>query len=133
MASNSTFYFAWVGSTRPNSMPSHAREDELIFSFELKHEEGQFAELELEIINPHIGLLAPGRPLWAWFSWNDGSELHPLFFGRLIGIPDDLFEDVIKIKFVAKPKDYIEQQYELAESLRVLPFYDPIYHRREAS
>lgn len=123
----SQFYFAWVSSGETSFDGSHMREDELIFSFKLKQEEGQVAELELEIINPHIGLLAPGRPLWCWFSWSDGSNVYPLFFGRLVSIPDDLFADIITVNFVAKPMDYTEQLFALAESMKVLPFYDPIF------
>lgn len=127
MANSSQFYFAWVNSSETTFGAEHMREDELIFSFELKHDESQVAELTLEITNPHIGLLAPGRPLWAWFSWSDGSNVWPLFFGRLVGIPDDLFLDIIKVVFVAKPLDYVEQRLALADSMRVLPFYDPIF------
>src|SRR3954470_22867054 len=116
MANPSRFYFAWCGPNEGFS-GGHAREDELIFSFELKHEEGQFAELELEVVNPHVGLLAAGRPLWAWFSWSDGSGPRPLFYGRLIGIPDDLFADVIKIRLVARPINYASQRLALAEGL----------------
>jgi hypothetical protein len=127
MANFSHYYFAWVGSGETSFNGSHLREDELVFGFELTHEEGQFAELTLDIANPYVGLLSPGRPLWAWFSWSDGVGVYPLFFGRLIGIPDDLFGSVIKIKLVAKPQNYAAQQAAIAASLRVLPFYDPIF------
>jgi hypothetical protein len=128
MANNiSEFFFAWVNSSETTFNSSHQREDELIFSFSLKHDEGQFATLELEIINPHIGLLAPGRPFWAWFSWSDGTTVHPLFFGRLVGIPSSLLADVITVTLVAKPIDYTEQRLAIAAGLRVLPFFDPIF------
>ena len=127
MPNQSYFYFAWVNSYETGFNGSHIREDELIFSFELKHEEGQFAELELEVGNPHVGLLAAGRKLWAWFSWWDGAVGRPLFFGRLVGIPDDLFEDIIKIKLVARPLNYAAQRQALADSLKVLPYYDPVF------
>jgi hypothetical protein len=127
VVNRSFFYFAWVGSGDTSFNGSHFREDELIFSFELKHEEGQFAELTLEIANPYVGLLASGRPLWAWFSWHDGSNVHPLFFGRLVGIPDDLFAEIIKIKLVARPYNYAAQRQALANSLKVLPYFDPIF------
>jgi hypothetical protein len=126
MSSLSTFYFAWVSSAETGFTGGHMREDELIFSFELKHEEGQFAELELEIANPHIGLLSRGA-LWAWFSWSDGSGVYPLFFGRLVGIPDDLFADVIKIRMIARPLNYAAQRQAVAAGLKVLPFYDPVF------
>lgn len=128
MANNSsTFYFAWVNSSETSFNSSHLREDELIFSFKLTHDEGQFATLDLEIINPHVGLLAPGRPFWAWLSWSDGATVTPLFFGRLVGIPSNLFQDIITVTLVAKPINYTEQRLAVAAGLRVLPFFDPIF------
>jgi hypothetical protein len=124
---SSTFFYAWVDQTETTFGPQHQVEDELVFSFELQHDEGQFCDLTLEIANPYTGLLAPGRKLWAWFSWSDGTTITPLFFGRLLGIPDDLFAEIIKIKLVAKPADYAAQQIALAQTLKVLPFYDPIF------
>jgi hypothetical protein len=127
MANYSQFFFAWCSSTETSFNGSHLREDELVFSFKLTHDEGQFATLDLEIINPHVGLLAPGRPFWAWFSFSDGATVHPLFFGRLVGIPSSLLADVITIPLVAKPIDYTEQRLAIAAGLRVLPFFDPIF------
>lgn len=127
MSNFSQFYFAWTSAGDYGFSGGHMREDELVFSFDLKHEEGQFAELELEIANPYVGLLSAGRPLWAWFSWSNGSNVYPLFYGRLVAIPDDLFAEVIKIKLLAKPQNYASLQMALAESLKVLPYYDPVF------
>jgi hypothetical protein len=128
MPNDLAFYFAWESDpTPPFDAVVMAREDELIFNFELKHDEGQFCELTIEVANPYVGLLAPGRPLWAWFSYNDGSGVQPLFHGRLVGIPDDLFGQTIKLKLVARPPDYLTQQANLAASLRVLPYFDPAF------
>jgi hypothetical protein len=123
----SQFWSAWCDPTETTFGPEHQIESELIFSFDLLHDEGQFAELTIEIANPYTGLLAPDRKLWFWFSWSDGTTVVPLFFGRLLAIPDDLFAEIIKIKLVAKPADYAAQQIALAQTLKVLPFYDPIF------
>ena len=53
--------------------------------------------------------------------------IEPLFFGRLVGIPTSLFEDICTLDFIARPSDYVAQKDALAESLRVLPYYDPIF------
>ena len=128
MAGSSTYYFAWVNVSETTFNPSaHAREDELIFSFKLVHNEGQFATLDLEIMNPRIGLLNPSRLLWAWFSWNDGATTYPLFFGRIVGIPTDLFAEVITISLLGKPENYIDQRQTIANALTSLPYYDPIF------
>lgn len=127
MANQSQFWFAWIDSSETVFGPEHQVEDQLIFSFKLTHEEGQFAQLELEILNPHIGFFAPGRPFWAWFSYSDGTTVTPLFRGRVVGIPGDLFAEIVTITLVAKPKDYTEQILALSATLKVLPFYDPIF------
>ena len=123
----SLFYFAWVGADEVAFTGDHMREDELIFSFKLVHDEGQFATLDLEIRNPRIGLLAPGRALWAWFSWFDGTNVTPIFFGRIVGIPTDLFAEVITISLIGKPVDYVDQRQGVADGLNFLPFVDPIF------
>lgn len=131
----SQFFFAWVdyvpttAGGPPPFGPEHEVEDEKIFSAVVEQLEGEFAELRIEIQNPRVGLLAPGRPRWAWLGWDGGATSggEGLFFGRLIGIPDDLFGEVITLEFAAKPADFIDQQTALAETLKVLPFYDPIF------
>lgn len=123
----SQFYFAWVDVSETGFTSAHMREDELVFSFTLSQEEGDFATLEMDIRNPRIGLLAPGRPEWAWFSWSDGSNVYPLFHGRIVGVPSNLFAEVVTIKLIGKPVDYSEQRTALANSLKVLPYYDPLF------
>jgi hypothetical protein len=127
MAGVSQFYFAWSFSSATDFTEEFVREDELIFSFSLVHDEGQFATLDLEIRNPRIGLLNPERPLWAWFSWSDADTFKVLFHGRIVGIPTDLFAEVITITLVGKSADYIDQRQAVADSLNVLPFVDPIF------
>lgn len=121
------FYFAWVNATDKVWNPSFAREDEDIFSFTLEHTEGEFAAIQATIRNPRIGLLAPGRKVWAWFSWLDGIQVRPLFFGRLVGIPSDIHAELVQLEFSARPKDYVTQKEALAASLRVAPYYDEIW------
>src|SRR4030095_7045384 len=123
------FYFAWATSSESTFGPEHVIEDEKMFGFTLEHAEGEVATLTLEVRNPMVGLLSPGRKTWAWLSFDDGSTAGPvpLFFGRLISIPDDLFGQVVTLKFTAMPVDFIEQKRALAPSLQVRPFYDPVF------
>jgi len=121
------FYFAWVASSETTFGPEHWREDEDVFSFEIEHAEGEAATLSVQIKNPLVGLLAPGRKTWLWFSWDDGEHVHALFFGRLISVPDDLFGEVVTLKFIAMPLDYIERKRSLAPALQVRPFWDPVF------
>lgn len=127
------FFFAWTDATETTFAPAHARVDETIFAFELSQEEGDFASLRLDVRNPRVGLLAPGRKTWGWFSWdrafNAGgpADVVPLFFGRLIGIPTNVFGEIVSLEFIARPADYVARKATAAAALRVLPWYDPVW------
>lgn len=128
------YYFAWTDApTSPdNIVPfdtvAHRVEDEKIFSYDLEQKEGNAATLTLEIPNPGMGLLAPSRKKWAWFSvdFGDGT-LIPLFFGRLTAIPSDLTDLVITVRFISSPPNILTQKRAVAETLKVRPFYDPVF------
>jgi hypothetical protein len=124
--SGGPFYFHYVTDSTVAFSEACYTFDEAIFSFKMDHDEGQIPTLEIEIANPGVGLLSSGRSQWAWFSYWNGSAVVPLFFGRLDGIPSDLFRQVIKIKFRARAPDYISRKQALAETLKVAPYYDPV-------
>lgn len=120
-------YFAWTDPDTPWSTDL-LREDEQIVGVELDQSEGQFAGLKLTVKNPGIGLLAPGRQVWGWYSWDaGGGDWIPMLFGRLVAIPSNLHGETIVLEFIAKPTDFAEQKAALAASMRVLPFWDPVW------
>lgn len=125
--SGGPFYFHYVADSSVAFSSACYSEDEAIFSFDVRHDEGQIPVLELEIANPGVGLLSSGRLQWAWFSWFNGSSVVPLFFGRLVGVPSDLFAQVLKVQFIARAPDYIARKQALAETLKIAPFYDPVF------
>jgi hypothetical protein len=122
-------YFAWIDASETTFGPEHLRWDEAVFSFTLAQEEGDPASLTAQVRRPRnvsgdpIGLLGPGRKIWAWFALDCGPALIK-FRGRLVGIPTSLFEDLVTLEFVARPFDVVAQKAALADTLRVLPFYD---------
>src|SRR5580765_7160879 len=124
-------YFAWVDPTETVFAPEHLRWDENIFSFELKQDEGDPASLTVVVRRPRnvagdpIGLLGPGRKIWAWFAFDCGPALFK-FRGRLVGVPTSIFEELVTLEFVARPFDVVAQKEALAATLRVLPFYDEV-------
>jgi hypothetical protein len=121
----SKFYFAWVDDTDTVFGPEHYVEDEAIFSMELTHNEGDFPTVVLEILNPKVGLLSSSRKQWAWVSCiTDSGEVKPICFGRIVGVPSDIVENICSITLVCRPKDFITQKEELAASMKVLPYYD---------
>lgn len=124
----SRFYFAWVDPSETSFGSQHLRSDEFIFTFSIDHAEGDPATLSIDIKNPKVGLLAPGRKIWAWFAFEDNhGEVFPLFFGRLVGIPTNVLAEVCTLSFVAKPLNTYTQKQAIAETLKVAPFYDPIF------
>jgi hypothetical protein len=106
----------------------HNREDEEIVSLEISQEEGGFATLTIDIKNPNIGLLAFGRNLWCWLSWDQGDgTLVPLFNGRLIGVPKLSVGEIVQVQFLARPDDFNSQKAAIVSGLSVLPYYDPVW------
>lgn len=129
------FYFAWVDVGDTVFGAEHEVEDEDMLSLELSHKEGELASLTISVRNPGVGLLAPGRQQWAMLSWLDqsnptaGAEL--LFRGRLVGVPEQPQGNVVTLNFIARPADYDVQKLALAETLKVAPWWDPIWVRED--
>lgn len=101
------------------------------FSHTLTLQEGEKPRLELEIENPRYGLLSLANK-YAWFAYDkspnkDGSQITPQFFGRLVGIPSDLQDEVITVQFITWPKDWIYRLQRVAEGLKQPPHYDKIW------
>jgi hypothetical protein len=124
-------YFAWTDAAETAFLPEHLRWDEAVFSFTLHQDEGDPASLTVAVRRPYndagnpIGLLGPGRKIWCWFALDCGPDLIR-FRGRLVGVPTSLFEDLVTLEFVARPIDLVTQKNALADSLRVLPYYDEV-------
>jgi hypothetical protein len=126
------FYFAWADETETTFGVEHQVEDEQIVTFRLEHTEGNCATLTLDVRNPRIGLLNPGRKVWAWFSYDSGTGgVVPLIFARLVGVPTNLIAEVVTLAFIAKPLNFITQKFMLAEELKIRPYYDPIFIAEE--
>jgi hypothetical protein len=121
------YFFAWVDEGVAFDPYLHTRFDDDIFEFSIEQQEGDFASLSLTVQNPRVGLLAPGRQVWAWFSWWDGTQAVPLFYGRLVGLPENLQEETVTLTFIARPTDFQTQKDALAATLKVSPFWDPIF------
>ena len=124
-------YFAWIEASETTFEPGHMRWDENVFSFTLAQEEGDPASLTIVVRRPRneggdpIGLLGPDRKIWCWFALDCGPDL-VRFRGRLVGVPTSIFEELVTLEFVARPFDVVAQKEALAETLRVLPYYDEV-------
>lgn len=107
----------------------HAVFDEQVLSLVIDHSEGNFPLLTIDLKNPHIGFLAPGRNVWCWLSWRESNAVPavPLFHGRLLAIPSNIQNERITLQFLARPSDYENQQSLMMSDLRVPPYYDPVW------
>ena len=120
-------YFAWVSSADTTFSSAVHRVDEDVFSFTVDHGEGDFPSLTVEIRNPRVGLLGVARSRWCWLSYGDGTTVTPLFFGRLVGVPERASEEIVTLTFIARPPNYTTIKQGVAEGLRVLPWFDPVW------
>jgi len=120
------FFFAWIAAPEPFDPIAHAIEDEQIVALTISQEEGDFASLQVTVRNPG-GLLAAGRRSWCWLSWDDGSEIVPLFCGRIVAVPEQLDGETVRLLFMARPPNYDSVKSDYAEGLKVLPYWDPVW------
>ena len=121
------YFFSWVDPGTAFNPAVHNVMDEYILSFKRVLKEGDKPTLELVIRNPHIGLLNPSRKQWAWFSRFNGASIVPLFYGRLIAAPTDVFKELMTIRLIAWPLDYFKQRQALAEQVKASGPYDPVF------
>lgn len=126
------FFWAWVNSGTAFNPSVHCVEDEEIISFVCDQEEGDFAALTISVRNPNIGLLAPARKTWGWLSWFNGDEVVPLFFGRLIGIPSNINNEIVDLLFTARPPNYADLKIALANTMRSGAYYDDLWLSEDA-
>lgn len=124
------FFFAYVDGSQTMFDPATmCVVDDTIFSVERHWDEAQIPFLLVTILNPRVGLLARnGGNNWAWWSYqpSSGSGVIPLFFGVLESVPDDLEDELITLKFIARSPNYIQLKQALAETLKQRPYWDPV-------
>lgn len=120
-------YFAWIDESETFDDAVHNRFDENVFSVGFSQDEGDFAAMQATIKNPRIGLLNAARKVWCYLAVNDGTSIVPVFKGRLIGVPTNVFDTLVQIDFTARPSNFADQKAALAATMKVLPYYDPIF------
>jgi hypothetical protein len=127
----SRWYFAWVDPEEDEHLPGHERVDEDFIRIEIEHLEGSVASAIVEVRNPRTGLLNPARKVWAAIAVDLGQGAERIFFGRLVGIPEQVHEERIALHFDARPIDFHAQKAALAETLKQLPWYDRVWLRTD--
>jgi len=117
------FYFHWVNEADPFDASCLVM-DEYIFHFECVHAEGAHCALVIEIENRGLPPLGGSLPLWCYFAWDNGTEVIPLFKGRLVAVPSDLNGPYHQLEFLARPSDYDARIRNLSQYMKELPYYD---------
>src|SRR5580765_2168740 len=120
-------FFAYCDEGEVFDAGIHAREDEAITSLTVSQSEGDFAGLQIEVINPGEGLLAPGRLPWCWLSYYADGQTLPLFHGRIAAVPESVDGEAVRLLFAARPLGFDDIKRDYAETLKVLPYYDPVW------
>lgn len=135
MPTQAAFYFAWVEASETVWGFEHQRVDEDIASLSISGTEGQAAILTIVVRNPRIGLNHASRKSYCQVAWDsyyraEGEEyvgIVPLFFGWLEAIATDLVKNEATLTFYGQASDYDDQRQRVAETLKVRPFYDPVF------
>jgi len=126
-----TIYFAWTDDPDVPFKPSeHARYDLPILSLEISQTEGEYATMTIVTRNEGVGLLRTGTPKWCLLSESrtgDPADAELLFRGRVSGIPTDLAGITYALEFTAQPDRAAEKMAAYAETLKVAPWWDPLY------
>lgn len=126
------FFFAWTDKGANIWNPTYLRQDEEVFGFNITQAEGEFAGMDLDILNPRVSFLGPTRKQWAWLSYRKrNGVVVPLFYGRLIGVPQGLQDNVVRCEFVSRPVDYDAAKVAVAEALKTAPYWDDIWFSEE--
>jgi hypothetical protein len=122
------FYFSWTG---PGGTFGAANlvEQETVFAIEIRHAEGDFPTLQIDLVNPRVGLLSAGRNRWCWLSYQRDPLTFPIpiFRGRLVGVPENLQDEVVRLEFIARPVDYKLAKIALADTMKLGSFWDPVW------
>lgn len=124
------FFFAYIDDGTIAFDPDvHNTKDERVYSFSFGHNEGEFATLALQVLNPRIGLLHDTRKQWIWASYqlDNSDDIVPFFKGRLVGLPENLQEATLTLVYRAEPANYAATKLALAQTLKVDPYWDEVW------
>lgn len=105
----------------------HYREDQKIFAAKLGQTEANYATLTITIRNPRTTLIGPHHPVYCFFAYDDQTDVTLVFTGRLVGLPTNLFAEIIELKYIAQPLDWPAQKQIAATPLKVNPGYDALF------
>lgn len=120
-------YFAEVDPGEPFNPAVHNREDQDILSLTISQDENQFAIAEVEYKNPGSGLLGVSRKKRVFISEEILGVAVLQFSGRIVGYPNDLSGETIKVTYIAQPDGWETVQKDFFDTLKVAPYYSDLF------
>lgn len=127
MAPIGRIYFAAVDTGDVYNPAIHSVEDEDVFGLAISQVEFQFAIAEVKIKNPSEGLLSPTRKQRVFLSIDNGGSPKLIFSGEIVGIPSEIATNLVTIQYIGQPSDWEVVQQTLFDSLKVSPFFNPLF------
>jgi hypothetical protein len=125
-------YFAWVGEAEAWDPLTHCREDESVFRLFVSEAEGEFAQADVEILNPMTGLLAAARDKYVMLSADVDGSPTLLLWGRVVGVPTDLTAKTCRIHIIAHKPGWAAEQATFLADLKAAPYYDELFIAEDA-
>lgn len=128
-------FFAMVDDGDVFNPAIHCVEDYEVFRLAISQREGEFALASLDVLNPRQGLLDPSRKTRIFISCEKTPEtpgdIVLLFSGHILAFPANTADEIITIQYIAQPEDWVDVQQNFVESLKVSPYYNPLFIAEE--
>ncbi|MDR1910324.1 MAG: hypothetical protein LBQ26_00575 [Holosporales bacterium] len=120
------FIFDWTETFADTT--SSWRGDEDPFAIEISQAEGEFAVAHVTLLNPQLKQPSVQQRAYARiaFQKKDGPIV-PLFCGRVITLPIAIDGALLKVELIAEPDDAEDKLRAFGRSLRVEPYWDPLF------
>jgi len=125
--SEGEIFFAEVDPGTPFNPVVHNVFDQQVMNLTISQDENQFAIAEVEIVNNGDGLLNPTRKKRVFISEEISGVAVLQFSGRIIGYPNDLSSETVKVLYLAQPEGWEATQKTFFDTLKVGPFYNDLY------
>ena len=110
-------YFAWVREGDTFDTTLHAREDLEILELNIDHREGEVALATLVVARATL-------PPWDQRNVFISHEETLFFKGRLVGLPLELKNDLVRLELTSEPADADNQLKSLGKEMKKAPFWD---------
>ncbi|MEN8237081.1 MAG: hypothetical protein ABFQ95_06020 [Pseudomonadota bacterium] len=117
------FSFAWIDTHESFDPQLHCKEEEKIFSLQIRQREGGLAAAQITVANPKVGLLGQARKRYGLITY----QKQLIFRGRVVGMPVHIEGEAVRLLLIAQPEDYHRQLQQLMQTLKTPPYWDELF------